>query len=74
MVELTPERWQEVKKVLAAALERPPGERQTGGFGHRNVVLAPEEGMLIVFVSPERVLPSRLSRYRSFPTFGQSDS
>jgi serine/threonine-protein kinase len=28
MVELTPERWQEVKKVLAAALERPPGERQ----------------------------------------------
>jgi serine/threonine protein kinase/dienelactone hydrolase len=25
--QVTPERWQEVKKVLAAALERPPGER-----------------------------------------------
>ena len=24
---MTPERWQEVKKVLAAALERPPEER-----------------------------------------------
>ena len=24
---MTPERWQEVKKILAAALERPPGER-----------------------------------------------
>ena len=28
MAELTPERWQEVKKVLAAALERPPEERR----------------------------------------------
>ena len=28
MAELTPDRWQEVKKVLASALERAPGERQ----------------------------------------------
>lgn len=27
MAQLTPERWKEVKKVLADALERPPGER-----------------------------------------------